>query len=182
MNGRDKRLFYFVRDRIKYSVSTGFTFSTGFPNIEDYKASQTLMRGNGTCVQKAVLLAAMARAAEIPSRLCFAHIRNHLLSREILEVLNTNVVIHGYAELYIEGSWVKVTPTFDADLCEKRGYIPVDFDGVNDATFHRYDRKGRLHIEYLKHYGCSSDLPFDWIKKVFPDKVISNPRWKEIIP
>ena len=42
--------------------------------------SATLARGYGFCVNKAVLLAALARAVGIPARLGFADVRNHLSS------------------------------------------------------------------------------------------------------
>ena len=69
-----KRLFYFVRDEIKYDP-----YSPRYLP-EHYRASTILDRGGGYCVQKAVLLAALARAAGIPARLRFANIRNHLHS------------------------------------------------------------------------------------------------------
>ena len=49
-----KSLFYFVRDEIKYNL---YVHSD---RPEYYQASTTLERGNGFCVQKAVLLAALA--------------------------------------------------------------------------------------------------------------------------
>jgi hypothetical protein len=48
------RLFRFVRDEIHYNA---FMVST---HAEDFRASLTLERGQGYCVQKAVLLAALA--------------------------------------------------------------------------------------------------------------------------
>ncbi len=158
-----KCLFYFVRDQIKYNAIADYL------DLEAYKASNTLMRGEGYCIQKAVLLATLARVIEIPSRICFADIRNHLLSENLLAFTGTNVFIHGYDELYIREKWVKVTPVFDAELCEKYGFIPVDFDGYSDAIFHRYDRRGKKHIEYLEYHGSYPDLPFDMIKKFFLD-------------
>ena len=50
-----KAVFYFVRDQIKYNPKGGIA------PLEQYKASATLKRGDGYCVQKAVLLAALAR-------------------------------------------------------------------------------------------------------------------------
>ena len=67
------KIFFFVRDKIKY----GLYVPRSSP--EDFRASQVLSRGEGYCVQKAVLLVALARAAGIPARLRFSKIRNHLL-------------------------------------------------------------------------------------------------------
>jgi transglutaminase-like putative cysteine protease len=150
-------LFYFVRDEIKYNLYV----SRSLP--EHFRASNTLSGGDGYCVQKAVLLVALARAAGIPAGLGFARIRNNLLPEKTLNLLGTNILpFHGYAEFYLNGKWVKATPAFDLKLCERNRIIPVEFDGVSDAIFHPYNRDGKLHIEYLKDLGRQyEDLPLD---------------------
>ena len=66
-------LFYFVRDQIKYNPYVPLY------TLDDNKASATLKRGEGYCVQKAILMTALARASGIPTRLGFADIRNHIV-------------------------------------------------------------------------------------------------------
>lgn len=152
------RLFYFVRDEIHYNV---YMIST---NLEDFKASATLEREKGYCVQKAVLLAALARAAGIPSRLAFAKIRNHRAPARLVELIGTNVLrTHGYSQLYLRGAWVSATPAFDRELCERNGLPLVEFDGVHDALLAERDIAGRPHIEYLEKYEPQHDLPFAWL-------------------
>ena len=58
--GKAKSLFYFIRDKIKY------TFFVDVSREENYKASTTL--------QKAVLMIALVRAIGMPARLEFADI------------------------------------------------------------------------------------------------------------
>ena len=88
-----KVLFYFVRDEIKYNPYPSHS-------VEDYRASKTLQRGEGYCVQKAVVLTALARAVGIPARLGFADIRNNLAPKDLVEIMGTNMfVYHGYFEL-----------------------------------------------------------------------------------
>ncbi|MFA5055090.1 MAG: transglutaminase family protein [Dehalococcoidia bacterium] len=154
-----KAVFYFVRDRIKYNPYGGIS------PLEEYKASATLRRGNGYCVQKAVLLAALARAAGVPARLGFCNVRNHLLSKEILDGLRGDNVMkyHGYALLHLNGKWLKATPSFDIDLCRQHNFIPVDFDGTQDAVFHRYNQDGKLHMEYVHNHGIYDEVPWDEI-------------------
>ncbi len=153
-----KSLFYFVRDEIKYDPYAPRYL------LEHYLASKILESGRGYCVQKAVLLVALARAAGIPSRLRFANIRNHLQFGKLVAVMGTNLfVYHGYDELYIEGKWVKATPTFDLDMCQKERIIPVEFDGSRDALFHSHNKDGELHIEYISQHGHYPDLPLDEI-------------------
>jgi len=153
-----RRLFYFVRDEIRYSVYMISTF------IEDFRASTTLERGKGYCVQKAVLLAALARAAGIPSRLVFAKIRNHRVPAELsIQTGIDHFPSHGYTQLFLNDRWVSVTPAFDRDLCEKAGVPACDFDGEHDTTLSPMDLAGNPYVEYLEKYEPQVDLPFEWL-------------------
>ncbi len=160
-----KELFYFARDEIKYNPYLAFC------SFEDYRASETLQRAEGFCIQKAVVLTALARAIGIPARLGFADIRNHLASKEFMDWLGTNISFHhGYSELYLNNKWVKATPAFNIEMCKKFDIEPVEFDGVGDAVFHERNKNGELHIEYVKYHGTFADLPFEEISQVFTEK------------
>ena len=153
-----KSLFYFVRDEIRYNAY----LQRYLP--EHFLASSTLSQGLGFCFPKAVLLVALARAVNIPARLRHAHIRNHLLPDKIVNLLGSNVLPdHGYAELYLEGKWIKATPSFDLRTCQENRIIPVEFDGKNDAKLHSHNQDGKLHIEYIKDCGHYADVPLDAI-------------------
>jgi len=159
-----KELFYFVRDEIKYIPYPPLS-------IEGYRASKTLQRREGYCVQKAVVLTSLARAVGIPSRLGFADIRNHLAPKDLVELMGTNLfVYHGYSELWLNNRWVKSTPAFDIGMCNKFDLKPVEFDGLTDAVFHERNRNGELHIEYVKYHGAYADLPFKEIMRAFIDE------------
>ena len=171
-----KRLFYFVRDEIKYNIYV----SKSLP--EHFRASNTLAKKEGYCVQKAVLLVALARDAGIPTGLGFARLRNNLLPEKTVKWLGTNILpFHGYAELYLNGKWVKATPAFDLKMCEKNRIVPVDFDGKNDAMFHPHNADGQPHIEYLEDLGhYFDDLPLDrlWaaLTQTFGSKYLEPPK------
>ena len=62
------RLFYFVRDSIPYNIYMISVF------IEDFRASKILAWKKGYCVQKAVLLTALGRAAGIPASSSFENV------------------------------------------------------------------------------------------------------------
>ena len=164
---RAVRLFYAIRDEIRYDP---YNF---IPTPDHFVASAVLARRRGFCVPKAILLAAVARASEIPSRLRFADVRNHLATERLLEIMRTDVFgFHGYTELYLDGRWVKATPTFNLSLCDKFGVTPLDFDGRNDAVFHAFDKNGRRHMEYVRDHGWRADYPHDemiraWVE-VYP--------------
>src|SRR5262249_34678181 len=63
-----RRLFEFVRDEIRYN------FAPDVREHSDFKASHTLALGNGFCMQKAALYAALCRASGIPARIGFQNI------------------------------------------------------------------------------------------------------------
>lgn len=152
--GKAKALFYWVRDEIRYNPLVPLEI------LESYRASETVRRGEGFCVEKAAVLAALARAVGIPARLHFADIRNHLISSRLLEVMGTNLFsYHGYTELYLGEKWVKATPAFDLEMCQEHRIIPVEFDGQNNALFHSHNSDGKLHIEYVKDHGHRIDVP-----------------------
>ena len=155
-----QRIFYFVRDDIRYNVYSPRT------SDHDFKASHVLARGEGYCAQKALLLVALARAAGIPARLRFAEIRIHHTAKSIAEKRGTNVFpYHGLTDLYIEDHWVKATPTYDLGYCSKVGIAPVEFDGKSDALLPLCTLDGRLNIEYVQDRGFFDDLPLDEIRK-----------------
>jgi transglutaminase-like putative cysteine protease len=156
------RIFYAVRDQVRYD-----------PYCLDltrdrFKASVVLGKKAGYCVEKALLLAAAARSLGIPGRLRFADVRNHLTTQRLKEIMQTDLFIyHGYTEMFLNGRWVKATPTFNLSLCERFGVNPLEFDGKHDAIFHAFDRRGNRHMEYVHDHGPFSDLPYDLIMDSF---------------
>jgi transglutaminase-like putative cysteine protease len=152
------QLFYFVRDRIPYNL---YMISM---HPDDFRASFVLETGKGYCVQKAVLLCALARAAGIPSRLALARIRNHRVPPKIRERLGRNEFPgHGYNQFLFDGQWVTAAATFDAKLCSRVGVPVVEFDGRNDAMLPDSALDGGPYIEYVERYGTFDDLPLGFI-------------------
>lgn len=153
-----KSLFYFVRDGIRYNPFLRKLY------VEDFQASTVLERKEGYCVQKAVLLAALARAAGIPSRLRFVDIRSHLPLYRLAKLLRTNLLIyHGYDELYIGGRWIEADATLDLRTCQKQCILLVEFDAENNARLHSHNRDGKPLIEYVRDHGHYQDVPLDVI-------------------
>ena len=153
---RAVNLYYAIRDGFRYNPYA-FTMDKA-----KYRASYTLAAGQGFCVQKAVLLAAVARAAGIPARLGFANVRNHLATERLKALMGTDLfVFHGYTELLLDGRWIKATPAFNLSLCEKFDTRPLEFDGRSDSIFHPFDNIGRQHMEYVHDYGAFDDFPYD---------------------
>ena len=151
-----RRLYAAVRDGIVYDPYVNFADPVNF------RASGVLAAGRGFCVGKAALLAACCRTMGIPARVGYADVRNHLTSPKLYERIKTDVFLwHSYAELFVDGRWVKATPAFDAALCARAKIMPLEFDGRTDSLFHPFDRAGRRHMEYLKDRGAFADVPFE---------------------
>ena len=155
-------LYYAVRDEIRYNPFQNFLLD------DSYRGSVCIARGEGWCVPKAALLAACARAAGIAARVGFADVKNHLTTPQLTEKMGTDLfVFHGYAELFLEGRWVKATPAFNLTLCTRFRVKPLEFDGRSDSIFHPFDEDNRRHMEYLRDRGAYADVPAEDIKQAF---------------
>lgn len=169
-----KALFHGVRDDIHYDP---YCFDG---TLNSFIASKVIGRGRGFCVPKAVVLAATLRAAGIPARLGFADVRNHLTTDKLRSRMGgiDIFVFHGYTEAWLDGRWIKITPTFNLSLCEKFGVKPLDWDGRTDAIFHPFDSTGRKHMEYVRDRGQFDDLPLADIltawKEVYGNSLVEN--------
>ena len=149
-------LYYAVRDGILYSPYHLVL------NPKAISASLTLERKTGYCVEKSLLLAAVGRVHNIPSRLGFSIVRNHISTEKFRERLRSDkFVFHGYNEFLIDGKWVKCTPAFNKTLCEKFNVPALDFDGESDSIFQQFTGDGSQYMEYLHEYGQFADFPYD---------------------
>ncbi|MHA1269429.1 MAG: transglutaminase-like domain-containing protein [Candidatus Helarchaeota archaeon] len=158
-----KAIFYWTRDAIKYDPYESFS-----SRRKNYKASKIIQVGMGWCVQKACVLAALARVKSIgiPSRLHFADIKNYQITDKLKNLMGTDIFIfHGYTDLYLNGKWVKATPAFNIELCEKFNHKVVEFDGINDSILPEKTISGEKHVEYIQDRGVFVDFPFDILFK-----------------
>jgi transglutaminase-like putative cysteine protease len=159
---RISRLFTAVRDEIRYDP---YKLSH---EPRDYVASNVISRGVAYCIPKAVVLTATARSLGIPARLGFSDVKNHLQSPKLAERMRTDVfMFHGYTELYVNDTWRKATPAFNAELCERFGVSPLAFDGTADALLHPFAADGSTYMEYINDRGVYADLPLPTILEVF---------------
>lgn len=152
------RLYYFIRDDIRYNPYLPFY------RPEHYRSSGVIKSKEGFCIQKAGLLCAAARASGIPSRIGFATVKNHIATKQLIEYLGSGVIApHGYAELCLNGKWVKATPAFNASLCKHFKVEPLDFNGADDAIMHSFNSENNRFMEYVAYHGEFRDIPMDFI-------------------
>jgi transglutaminase-like putative cysteine protease len=151
-------LYRVVRDRFRYDPYRIDLSPQGM------RASSVIAQGSGWCVPKAALMVAACRAAGLHARLGFADVRNHLSTERLRETMKTDVFIwHGYADIWLEGQWVKATPAFNIELCDKFGLLPLEFDGRSDSIYHPFDKAGHRHMAYVNQRGTFDDMPLEQI-------------------
>ena len=160
-----KNIFNYVRDTINYTIE-----SFQYDDQEGYKASSTLSAKRGWCIPKSILAVALMRVNGIPARLHFADIINHRSPEYLQEIMGTNVFyFHGYFEIYLDGKWIKLTPSFETSLCQRHNFPICEFDGKNDAIFKPIDNLGQPFVEYINDRGVHADLPFQEMLAIFLD-------------
>lgn len=125
-------LFYWVRDEVAYTMGDW-----------NWKASETLSLGRGTCSNKANLMVALARAIGIPAAFHVQYVAAPAyFSGGFIPIIRNSVrdaAIHVYVSLHIDGQWVKCDATDDKALSDAiEAIVPhakaFDFDGRRDAV------------------------------------------------
>lgn len=155
------RIYYAIRDQWRYNPYN--------INLTQYalRASSILNRKEGHCLDKSILMIACLRAVGIPSRLCLAKVRNHIAVERLVEAFGTDELVpHGYVDVYLNSQWVKATPAFNRQLCERLGVAPLDWDGERDSMFQAYDSEGNDFMEYLEEYGHFQGVPLEKIRSL----------------
>ena len=166
-------LFDFVRDQIRYDP---YTISL---DTEDYKATTVLARASNWCVPKAILLTALARAAGIPAAAGFADVRNHLNTPKLQALMESDLfVFHGYTAFWLNEKWIKATPAFNMEMCERFGVLPLEFDGEHETLFHEFNANDDRHMEYVADRGLYFDAP---VEEVIAETVRLYPKFAEAI-
>jgi len=162
---RAMALYYAVRDGLRYDP-----YSMNMDGA-NFTASHIATQKAAFCIPKAILLTACARAAGIPARIGYADVRNHLCSPKLKAAMAGNdlFMYHGYVEMYLEGKWVKSTPAFNQELCEKVGIEALGFNGQGDSMMHPFDKAGRQHMEYVQDHGHFFDHPHERIQGIFKE-------------
>ena len=151
-------LFHAVRDGVRYDP-----YRVDL-SVHGMKASTALTNGYGWCVPKAALMAAACRAAGIPALVGYADVRNHLTTERLRTNMGSDLFVwHGYTDVWLDGRWVKATPAFNIELCDRFGLLPLEFDGRTDSIYHPFDRAGNRHMEYVTMHGTFDDVPLQRI-------------------
>ena len=153
-------LYNKVRDAWRYDP-----YSLSF-NKEKYRASEIAKRPKGHCIDKSIILIAGLRALGIPARIHLAKVKNHIGVERLIEKFGSNELTpHGMVDAFINDKWLKLSPTFNASLCEMLNVAPLDFDGENDAVLQEFSTDGTQFMEYLEDYGHFEDVPMEFMER-----------------
>jgi len=150
-----------------------------------YKASYVANKPDGHCIEKSILLIACLRGLQIPARIHLAKVKNHIGVERFLEKFgNDEITPHGMVDVFLEGKWLKISPAFNTELCQKCNVATLDFDGENDSIFHEFDNLGNKFMEYIEDYGSFEDVPVEFIlnnfKENYPEIIKNNKGVTEI--
>jgi len=138
-----------------------------------YRASYIAQQDSGNCVEKSILLIACLRSLGIPARLHLGKVKNHIAVERLTEKFGSNELTpHGMVNVYLNGTWLKLSPAFNSSLYEKLNVEPLEFDGVNNSFLQPYNSEGTRFMEYTDDYGHFEDVPVDFmvqnIKEHYP--------------
>ncbi len=151
-----------VRDGWRYTARILFF------KEEAWVASNIMLRDEGHCLDKSIILTACLRGAGIPARMHLAKVKNHIAAEHFMEKFGTDELTpHGMVDVYLNNRWIKISPAFNKGLCQKLNVDPLDFDGAHDSIFQQYDRAGGQFMEYLEDYGDFEDVPLKFIYNNF---------------
>jgi transglutaminase-like putative cysteine protease len=159
-------LYYKIRDAFIYDP---YHLDLRFDAL---KSSVIASKKRAWCVEKSILLASCLRNFQIPSRLGFAIVTNHLGVEKLTKYLRKpEIVFHGYVEVFLNDKWVKCTPAFDKRICKLSGVSPLNWNGKDDSMFQEYEGTTKF-MEYIHYYGEFDDVPIqlmnDEMKKHYP--------------
>lgn len=158
---RAAALFRFVRDEIAYEFRAKF-------DAKEYCATRVLAERRGFCVQKAVLLCALGRAAGIPTTLVLSDLRDRTLPERLVRALGTDTMFHhGLNAFHLDGRWLLADASLSPDVVLRKRYRSVEFDGSRDALSAPTTLDGAPHAEYLQFHGLFDELPFERAMQAF---------------
>lgn len=142
------------------------------------KASVIVQKKRAWCVEKAVVAASCFRAFGFPTRLGFGIVVNHIGVEKLTKYLKrSEIVFHGYVEIFVGDKWTKCTPAFDKQVCRISKVPVLAWDAKHDSLFQSLVNNQQF-MEYLHFYGEFDDVPFQLMRsemeKYYP-QLFENP-------
>lgn len=149
-------------------VRDGYKYDPYHISLQEnnYRSSVIAKKQTGNCVDKSILLISCLRGLNIPARLHLGKVKNHIAVDRLIEKFGSNELTpHGMVDVYLNNTWLKMSPAFNASLCEKFKVAPLEFDGKTSSYLQAYNSDGNLFMEYTQDYGFFEDVPLDFMKQ-----------------
>lgn len=143
LSDKDKavRIYYAVRDDIFYEV-----FGTDISG-DGLAASSIITSKRGFCLHKSICFVAACRAAGLAARLLVDKVKNHVTTQELSALVGGQEFLHWFAEVRVDNVWLKVSPTFNKQMCQLFGMRALDFDGQSHSINQHYGAE--VFMEYM---------------------------------
>jgi hypothetical protein len=153
--GKTKQIFDFVRDNIVYD------FAPDIIGLSSWYASVILKKGSGFCHQKAIVLTAMLRGAEIPTCLVFQNVKDHILFNTRFKDLIPGgmLPLHALVAVNISNKWYRLDSTLDSNLCNKKGYHVSQIEIGKETLLPTHTLDGHQHFSIEKELGYFEIYP-----------------------
>jgi transglutaminase-like putative cysteine protease len=167
-------LFRLVRDRIAYEMAPDLD------RRDDWRATATIERGIGFCQQKAVVLASVLRARGVPAALAFDDLWDAKIRPPLSDLLGGQVIeFHGFVLAFVGGRWLRLDPSLDAALCERKGYRLTEFEPGVGACLPTTDLAGEDHFRLVRELGAYADLTDEMVARMLTFPALQDPAWKQ---
>lgn len=132
-----ERLHDEVRDTIDYNV-----FNVALH--DKLSASDVVDETSGFCLHKSILFVAGCRSLGVPAVLCSDIVTNHVSDAAMRELVGGEEFLHWYAQIYLNGRWIKAAPIFNTLLCKLYGVDVLRFNPSGDAIEQRNTKSTRM--------------------------------------
>lgn len=156
-----ERLHDAVRDTIDYNV-----FNVALhPNLS---ASDVVEETSGFCLHKSILFVAGCRKLGVPAVLSSDVVTNHVADAAMIELVGGDEFLHWYAQIYLNGRWIKAAPIFNTLLCALYGIDVLRFNPNGDAIEQRNSDSTKM--VYRGHQRSYADPDMTELLQAVKDK------------
>lgn len=135
-----ERLHDVVRDTIDYNVFN-------IPLHNGLCASEVAELQTGFCLHKSVLFVAGCRKLGVPAVLCSDVVTNHVADPAMLDLVGGQEFLHWYAQIHLNGRWIKAAPIFNSLLCAVYGLEVLHFNPSTDSIRQPYRAGTRMQYQ-----------------------------------
>lgn len=177
IRGKVEKLFYFVRDDIKF----GF-----LPEVDIVPASDIIRKKIGACNNKGILLFSLCKAINIPVRMHFSLIKKEIqrgLFNGLAYVILPEKLSHGWVEVLVDDKWRNIDSYINDEfyyLAAKRelktrnwhtGFSVACSSGESSSAFNIDEEKFVQMDAVIKDQGTYSDPADYFYSKRYKNKV-----------